>query len=752
MQLRTFMLAVLAGALAACGGDSTGPDGLTPVATLGLADLPDTLLTRQTVRLTAQATDDEGGVLPDRPLAWTSSDPNVLSITAGGLLTAVAPGTATISVATGGIVDSATVVVRALDLVHVFASTAVACGLEATGDAWCWGNIGSDGYGNGSLDSTRSLVPRRAAIGHLFRTLALSATSACGAELSGGVVCWGANDHGQLGDGTLAAHGSPVTVPGVSSIVQLAAGAAHYCARSDAGAVTCWGNNEWKQTGQKQRASVTTPHAVALGGAATDLSAGEDYTCALVASQGRCWGADSDRQLGNDTTYGRLVPVLAATSDGVARTWTDLQAVAAQTCALEVAGAMFCWGSVESGNDGFTSEWLPTRHFPSVMTVAIADGWFLRCALDGQGAVWCSSDPADAAVRVAASDAHSITVSGANPCLLNTSGDVSCQFETFPADSFAPVALPEPALRIAASTGMVCSLGDSHAVYCWPTALGLNPDPPTPIQWFTDHPASGIFTDGDDRICIIATDNTVWCRDDSPFATESVEATDGRVFGSLAVGFKHTCGLTSTGATWCWGSNESGQLGDGTTTDRATPVEVQGGHLFVQIAAGWDHTCGRTAAGEIWCWGYGSSGQIGDDHREESATPVTVDGTPSLDAISGACALSAGSAWCWDGSAGARQIAGATGLQWLASKGLIFYQRSCGLRATGELVCWGSNDGTFGTGTYGTTTTVVAAANGIRFKEVSLAEYGSACGIALDGATYCWGSGYGAVPVVMVGS
>ena len=743
------MLAFAAIALTACGGDSTGPDGLRPIATLSIADLPDTLLTRQSLRLTASAADDKGGVLPDRPLTWVSSNPAVISITAGGMLTAAAPGVATISVSTGTVSDSATVVVRSLEFAHVFAGDAVSCGLEATGDAWCWGNVGPDGYGNGSLDSTRTLVPSRAAVGHAFGTLAISLTSACGAELAGGVVCWGANDHGQLGDGTTAPHGAPVAVPGVSNIIQLAAGAAHYCARSEAGAVACWGSNEWKQTGQEERADVTPPHTVALDGAATDLSAGDDYSCAIVAGQGKCWGADHSRQLGSDTTYDRLVPVRAATGDGVARTWTDLQAVAENTCARDRTGAMFCWGFVEAPRDNDTTEWLPTRQFPGVVTAAIADGWFARCALDQQGAAWCGSRSSDPAQQVGASGMKSVVVPNA-PCVLSTAGAVSCLL-----DSLLTVALPTPAVQLVATAGTACSLDSSKMAYCWLTfnASQLG----EPVRSFTDHPVSAIFADGDVRVCIIATDNSVWCRSDFSPSEETTEPTSGQVFESLALGQDHTCGLTPAGATWCWGKNNHGQLGDGTTTDRTAPVQVQGGHSFVQITAGWNHTCGLTSTGEIWCWGYGSSGQMADDHRDESATPVTVGGTPSLTAISGSCALSAGSAWCWATSTGgpaAHQIAGATGLEWFRATGLLWYQNFCGLRAGGELLCWGSNGGgVFGNGTLGNTyTDVVTAANGTLFKEVSLSNYATACGIGLDGKTYCWGNGYGTVPVVMVGS
>ena len=741
MQPRTYMLVFAAIALTGCGGDSTGPDGLTPVATLSIADLPDTLLTRQTFRLTASAADDGGGILPDRALAWVSSNPDVISITAGGMLTALAPGVATISVSTGGITDSATVAVRALTLAHIFAGSAVSCGLEPTGEAWCWGNVGAEGYGNGSLDSMRTLVPSRAAVGHTFSTLAISPTSACGAELSGGVVCWGANDHGQLGDGTTTPHGAPVAVPGVSNTVQLAAGAAHYCARSDAGAVTCWGSNEWKQAGQEARALVSTPHAVALGGAATDLSAGDDYSCAIVAGQGSCWGADYFGQLGNDTTYDRLVPVRAATGDGAARTWTDLQAVANNTCARDQAGAMFCWGIVEAGGDNDTTEWLPTRHFPNATIASMGDGWFERCAVDQQGAAWCESRSSDPAQQVAASGVTSVVVPN-GPCVLTTAGAVSCLI-----DSLIPVPLPTPAVQLLATSGTACSLDASKSVYCWSVFQATQLAEPT--QPFTGHSVSAIFADGDDRVCIIATDDSVWCRSDYSTSEVTSEPTGGQPFDSLAMGQDHTCGLTSAGAAWCWGKNDHGQLGDGTTTDRSAPVEVQGAHTFVQIASGWNHTCGRTSTGEIWCWGYGSYGQMGDDHRDESATPVTVDGTPSLTALSDRCGLAAGSAWCWPTSfniPAAHLIDGATGF--------VSLSQACGLRATGELLCWGSNYyGVFGNGTYNNTyTAAVAGGSGTLFKEVSLGNYGSACGIGLDGKTYCWGNGYGTEPVVMVGS
>ncbi|MDQ3556018.1 MAG: hypothetical protein M3409_04470, partial [Gemmatimonadota bacterium] len=86
-----------------------------------------------------------------------------------------------------------------------------------------------------------------------------------------------------------------------------------------------------------------------------------------------------------------------------------------------------------------------------------------------------------------------------------------------------------------------------------------------------------------------------------------------------------SCALTRGGAAFCWGRNNYGQLGDGSTTDRGVPVQVAGGHAFASIRAnGAAHTCGTTRAGETLCWGYNVEGQLGDGTRSNRTTPVRV--------------------------------------------------------------------------------------------------------------------------------
>jgi alpha-tubulin suppressor-like RCC1 family protein len=91
-----------------------------------------------------------------------------------------------------------------------------------------------------------------------------------------------------------------------------------------------------------------------------------------------------------------------------------------------------------------------------------------------------------------------------------------------------------------------------------------------------------------------------------------VAVVGGLTFATVSAGGNHTCGVTTEGAAYCWGYNNEGQLGNGTSGRRTSPVAVAGGLTFATVGAGTFHTCGIATEGAAHCWGFNFYGQLGD--------------------------------------------------------------------------------------------------------------------------------------------
>ena len=155
----------------------------------------------------------------------------------------------------------------------------------------------------------------------------------------------------------------------------------------------------------------------------------------------------------------------------------------------------------------------------------------------------------------------------------------------------------------------------------------------------------------------------------------------------------------------CWGENNAGQLGDGSTSDRRVPVAVVSGTTFTSIAAGSGHTCGVTAGGEAYCWGQNFNGQLGDGTTVNRTTPVHVRSTAHFVSIAAGgthtCAVADdGAAYCWGRNAYGQLGTGRTVDEWtptIVADGHVFASlrafgsHTCGVTVTGEPFCWGYN-------------------------------------------------------------
>lgn len=235
-------------------------------------------------------------------------------------------------------------------------------------------------------------------------------------------------------------------------------------------------------------------------------------------------------------------------------------------------------------------------------------------------------------------------------------------------------------------------------------------------------------------------------------------------FSSLAPSNFHTCGLTSEGEGYCWGAGSYGRLGDGTDAQHLTPVPVTGGHTFASISAGLDHSCAvDVVARDVYCWGRNQYGQRGDGTTSPSTEPVPVHGSSILDfdVVSAGrlhtCAIdTGGSGYCWglnnqgqlgDGSTATRfvptSVSGDLGFGMLATNDNdagLGWDTTCGVTDSSEAYCWGRNNrGQLGGGTTGGQSTQPEPVfGGLEFGSVS-AGADHSCGVTFDGAAYCWG-------------
>lgn len=222
------------------------------------------------------------------------------------------------------------------------------------------------------------------------------------------------------------------------------------------------------------------------------------------------------------------------------------------------------------------------------------------------------------------------------------------------------------------------------------------------------------------------------CGEGKPCGTVPVAVAGGRIFSSITVGPAIACGLTTAGAAYCWGDNEVGELGDGTTITPTSPVAVAGGHTFRSLSAGWDFACGVTTDDDLYCWGRNDTGALG----------LGTFAGPEICPLPGGQGLPCSTV----------PVLVSAGLHWsLVSAGA----HVCGVTTTGSAYCWGlSWYGGLGIGAdttlpvCGTTgwlpfcaTTPVPVVGGLTFQSVA-ADGGHTCGITTGGIAYCWGENF----------
>lgn len=521
----------------------------------------------------------------------------------------------------------------------------VSCAItEEPREVRCWGS-GEDGAFGTSRSDPDSAAPSGIVLPDVPSRVAVGAGHVCAATPSG-AYCWGRNDHGETGSGFLGINGPvPADVTGFASGVST--GASHTCVSGSEGALRCFGSNAY---GQLAFAPLDGPNPspIPVADTYTAAAAGDGFTCGIRDGRVWCWGLDRGHLLARGDPTHRPTPHAIDGFDGVTEIATGL----GHTC-FTSAGTMRCCGANlvgQIGNGGVPRE----ESLPQLVAgapaslFALGAGTDTTCARDAS-VVWCwgANDAEQGGIGTGMQVLQVATTMG-EPVMYDeieggrstmcgrTGGVVHCWGSNARGQlgDGSGVGTRASRTQVAAISGAsALAFGDDHAcvievgsVRCWgaggdgrlgPSDAG---DAFTPITVPDIADALEIGAYGT-RTCVVRRKSGIWCWDAGAPDPAPVPGTESAV--EVTVGAAHGCFVAVDRSVHCWGSNRAGQLGDGTRTDRATPVRVEHEAPVNAIRAGAEHTC-SLADFTVRCWGATGSGRLCDAATVRSEIPAPV--------------------------------------------------------------------------------------------------------------------------------
>lgn len=300
------------------------------------------------------------------------------------------------------------------------------------------------------------------------------------------------------------------------------------------------------------------------------ITAGSSFTCDLGSiGVAACWGANGgqDGRLGNGPLDNASLPDSPVPVDvlGTQR-FTTISSGSRHTCGLNAAGAAYCWGSNGDGQLGAPSipSWAhqPVAVAGNLVFTQISAGDTHTCALTAAGAAYCWGD------------------NGVGQLGDNTTTDATSPVPVSGGIAFAMIS----AGSSMGSTSKTCGVATSGRAYCW----------------------------GSDTYGELGDGGTI-SYSTVDFRKVPTEVAGGATnWKSVSVGQSHVCGIRTTGAAYCWGSNNSGKLGTGNDqVDESAPAALATAQTFLQVEPGYMNTCGVTTTYALYCWGANVNGESG---------------------------------------------------------------------------------------------------------------------------------------------
>lgn len=582
----------------------------------------------------------------------------------------------------------------------------------------------------------------------------------CGVK-GGLAYCWGANNYGQLGNGEPLnyAEGTfrEVTVVEViSNIVSISAGANHTCSTLQNGSAYCWGNDAWGQLGIETSnccdvsINPTPTIVVGLTSGVKYVAAGTDHSCALmVDSTVKCWGANNFGQLGLGNSNGTVVPTTVPGLTNV----VNIVLGYSHTCALLKDGKVKCWGNYDTGQISsyainYSNVPLEVSGLNNVVQLTTGDNHI--CARISDGSVKCwgnnihgqlgrgntltANNVNDHIAGLSGEIIRSLDIGYEHSCVTTTNGQIKCWGDNKNGQlgdgttQSRQIAVPLFGnllnfSQVATGDYFSCGLTQLGAVYCWGSKVWDPIEDSDHIPTVTSGalPATAIAA-GQFHACLVTTDMTAQCwgsNDSGQLGNGTSSKQDSPVnvngltnVNKISGGGAFNCAITHDGVAKCWGTNKYGNLGVSPAISVSTvPTDVVGLNNLIEIAAGDTHACAINYIGDVYCWGDNRFGQTGDVTTNKISSPIKVQGLPAK-----ATSIAAGSA------------------------------NTCVVLVSGQGYCWGANSDynrngiTRQAGSPDNTPSPIT----INPHTISSLKLGTShtCALGTNGTVTCWGYFY----------
>ncbi|MFM6930498.1 MAG: RCC1 domain-containing protein [Bdellovibrio sp.] len=543
------------------------------------------------------------------------------------------------------------------------------CGITNTNVLKCWGDNSKGELGDGT--TTNSTTPKVITVaGVTFAKVAAGGYNGggyhtCAISTDGDLYCWGSNSKGELGDNTTTDNATPGLIDSGTKYALVKLGGYSTCGITTTGVLKCWGSNASGLLGDGTLvATRLVPTTIDAGQNYLDVAISDVSTCGVTSSNKmKCWGDNTYYNLGNWTKTGSRLPIAIDSNENYSSVFVNggaLNAAPSSACGVTTTGGLKCWGN-NNGQMVFenSSRFNSIRQISQSLTFSkFSVGEFSMCGITPSNSLYCwgANNTGQVGDRTQINRDYAVLI---DPNTKYSMVDVGSSSNS------------------STDTGYACAITTTNELKCW----GLNDNSklgdgttttkmkPKVIDYGVQYSTVSV---GSIHTCAVTTDGILKCwganaKGQLGIGSTTAKSTptvvdSGVTYSSVVVsatynnGNVHTCGITTDGDLKCWGSNNQGQLGDGTTTASLIPVVIDSGVKYskVKIGAGFlqGFTCGITTGQKIKCWGSNTYGGLGVGDTTQRLSPTVVDAANSYKALAAkgeiACAVTvAGRMRCW---------------------------------------------------------------------------------------------------------